>query len=379
MIFGGPRPHPGAGVPITSAKAWTRAVAMDSQSPITVAITRFEDLLALGLQAALAPDPSMSVVAQDIVPERIAVMLRAHRPQVLIVDLAALRDPVQVRRLQGRASRHAPRPDRGAPLGRRVRPAARLRRQRVPGPRRPGAATCDTPCTSGRVACKELQLMPIDARDTPVPGVPSDRARGRGAPAPAQGQVQCADRPRHFRSAWRPCARTPATSTASSACPRVGALALPGSDRRAAGGARRALPAATCPASSRHAVPGTTDLATRREDYRPTVSGTPAPMRRANQVMARVLAAHSHVTRRYRARCPGDCRCRAERSGPGPPSNSSKHLGAGAGGEGVRAAGVTRAERDGLLDEEVAPRRARRGRTDDRPRTAGRRGRSSRP
>ena len=73
---------------------------MDSRSPITVAITRFEDLLALGLQAALASDPSMSIVAQDIVPERIGVMLRAHRPQVLIVDLAALRDPAQVRELR---------------------------------------------------------------------------------------------------------------------------------------------------------------------------------------------------------------------------------------------------------------------------------------
>jgi DNA-binding NarL/FixJ family response regulator len=72
---------------------------MNARSPITVAIARFEDLFALGLRALLADDPSVSVVAQDIAYDRISVVLRAHRPQVLILDPAGLRDLAQVRDL----------------------------------------------------------------------------------------------------------------------------------------------------------------------------------------------------------------------------------------------------------------------------------------
>jgi len=72
---------------------------MDKRSPITVVLARFEDLLALGLGALLADDPSLSVVAQDIEHERISVVLRAHRPRVLILDVGALRDLAEVREL----------------------------------------------------------------------------------------------------------------------------------------------------------------------------------------------------------------------------------------------------------------------------------------
>ena len=72
---------------------------MPVRAPITVAISRFEDLLALGLRALLADDPSVCVVAQDIVHDRIGVLLRAHRPRVLILDVGALRSPAEVREL----------------------------------------------------------------------------------------------------------------------------------------------------------------------------------------------------------------------------------------------------------------------------------------
>ena len=72
---------------------------MDAHSPITVAITRFPDLLALGLRAALADDPSVSVVAHDIELSRIGVVLQAHRPGVLIVDADELIDLGMVRDL----------------------------------------------------------------------------------------------------------------------------------------------------------------------------------------------------------------------------------------------------------------------------------------
>ena len=72
---------------------------MDTPSPITVAIARFEDLLALGLRAVLADDPNLSVIAQDIEYDRIPVMLQAHRPDVLILDVDAIIDIAIVREL----------------------------------------------------------------------------------------------------------------------------------------------------------------------------------------------------------------------------------------------------------------------------------------
>jgi DNA-binding NarL/FixJ family response regulator len=139
---------------------------MDSRAPITVAITRFEDLLALGLQAALASDPSMSVVATDIVPERIAVLLRAHKPQVLILDLAGLRDPAQIRELR---NEH--------PATHLVLIGERLSGVESAQLLAFGASAClgrDTQARDLRHAVHlgsrglQLQLMPIDPLQTPV-------------------------------------------------------------------------------------------------------------------------------------------------------------------------------------------------------------------
>jgi len=72
---------------------------MPERSPITVATARFDDLFALGLEALLADDPAVSIVAQDIAYQRLSVILRVHRPNVLILDARALRDLAQVREL----------------------------------------------------------------------------------------------------------------------------------------------------------------------------------------------------------------------------------------------------------------------------------------
>lgn len=73
-------------------RAGPAPILMDAHSPITVAITHFEDLLALGIEAALEPDASISIVTRDIGSARIASMLRAHRPRILVADVRALRD-----------------------------------------------------------------------------------------------------------------------------------------------------------------------------------------------------------------------------------------------------------------------------------------------
>ena len=72
---------------------------MDAHPPTTVAIAQFSDLLGLGLRAALADDPSVSVVANDIEYSRIGVVLQAHRPDVLILDVDQVVDLAMVREL----------------------------------------------------------------------------------------------------------------------------------------------------------------------------------------------------------------------------------------------------------------------------------------
>jgi DNA-binding NarL/FixJ family response regulator len=72
---------------------------MRPPSPITVAITRFSVLLALGLDTALEADVSIAVVARDIPAASIENTLRMQRPGVLILDVALLRDFAQVREI----------------------------------------------------------------------------------------------------------------------------------------------------------------------------------------------------------------------------------------------------------------------------------------
>jgi DNA-binding NarL/FixJ family response regulator len=58
--------------------------------PITVVLSRFEDLLAEGLRELIDADRSLELVALDIEHRRIPVVLRAHHPDVAILDLGAL-------------------------------------------------------------------------------------------------------------------------------------------------------------------------------------------------------------------------------------------------------------------------------------------------
>ena len=72
---------------------------MDARPPITVAIARFEDLLALGLRSLLADDPNVAIVVEDIAYDRIPVVLQVHAPDVLILDAGELADLATVRTL----------------------------------------------------------------------------------------------------------------------------------------------------------------------------------------------------------------------------------------------------------------------------------------
>jgi DNA-binding NarL/FixJ family response regulator len=71
---------------------------------ITVVLTRFDDLLGKGLREVIESDASLCIVAADVEHRRLPVVLRAHRPDVAILDLGALARLAEVRELSARHS-----------------------------------------------------------------------------------------------------------------------------------------------------------------------------------------------------------------------------------------------------------------------------------
>ena len=72
---------------------------MPSHTPITVVLAHFDDLFAGGLRKLIESDPSLLVVAAGVQHRRIGVVLRAHRPDVAILDIGALVKLAEVREL----------------------------------------------------------------------------------------------------------------------------------------------------------------------------------------------------------------------------------------------------------------------------------------
>jgi DNA-binding NarL/FixJ family response regulator len=72
---------------------------MPPQSPITVVLARFDDLLARGVQGLIEGDSSLALVARDVEHTRIPVVLRAHRPDVAILNVSALGKLAEIREL----------------------------------------------------------------------------------------------------------------------------------------------------------------------------------------------------------------------------------------------------------------------------------------
>jgi DNA-binding NarL/FixJ family response regulator len=72
---------------------------MSPQNPITVVLARFDDLLAGGLREVVVSDPSLAIVAADVEHRRIPVVLRAHHPDVAVLDVGALAKLAEVREL----------------------------------------------------------------------------------------------------------------------------------------------------------------------------------------------------------------------------------------------------------------------------------------
>ena len=78
--------------------------AMAESGSITVAVGRFDDLIARGLRGLIEDDARLELVAEDVAPSQLSMTLRVRKPEVAILDAAQLRSPAEVRTLSTRHS-----------------------------------------------------------------------------------------------------------------------------------------------------------------------------------------------------------------------------------------------------------------------------------
>ena len=184
----------------------------------TVLGSKFEDLVAIGLRVLISEDPNLELVAEGVAMESVEAEIERHGPDVVLLNFGSLGSPGQ----------RAPAPP-GPPDTRIVVLA-----------NRPTAAECNQMLSFGATAClsketeardivnalhlasRGMHLLPRSAAAggllrAGVQGVrAADAARGRGA-RDARRTAPPTPRSRtSSRSGSRPCARTRATSTASS-------------------------------------------------------------------------------------------------------------------------------------------------------------------
>ena len=168
----------------------------------------------------LTDDPNVSIVVDDIAYDRIPVVLQAHDPDVLILDVGALDDLATVRALSVDHPGHAPRAARPRPVDRGVRAAARLRRERLPRQGHAGARRAQRdPPRRARAAGHAPRQPPRGRR--PRRPFAAHAPRGRRAASPPPGPLERAASRSSCRSASRRCGATPAASIASSASPHA--------------------------------------------------------------------------------------------------------------------------------------------------------------
>ncbi|MCW3008781.1 MAG: transcriptional regulator, LuxR family [Solirubrobacterales bacterium] len=67
--------------------------------PATVALARFEDLIARGLTALIDDDPNLELVAADLDAERLRATLRRQVPDVALLNYGSLITPFEVHEL----------------------------------------------------------------------------------------------------------------------------------------------------------------------------------------------------------------------------------------------------------------------------------------
>ena len=72
---------------------------MIERAPVTVAVARFEDIVARGLQALIDEDPNVRMVASGVPHDELELMLAMHTPQVAILNFGSLATATELRDL----------------------------------------------------------------------------------------------------------------------------------------------------------------------------------------------------------------------------------------------------------------------------------------
>jgi DNA-binding NarL/FixJ family response regulator len=72
---------------------------VDARGPITILISRFEDLVSAGLCSLIGADIHLRIVAADVDADRLEPIIAEHAPRVAILNFGLLRAPADLRRL----------------------------------------------------------------------------------------------------------------------------------------------------------------------------------------------------------------------------------------------------------------------------------------
>jgi DNA-binding NarL/FixJ family response regulator len=72
---------------------------MASQTPVSVVLSSFEDIVSLGLQTLIDEDPNLQLLASGVAPDELTTSLGTHHPRVAILNYGSLTSPTQLRDL----------------------------------------------------------------------------------------------------------------------------------------------------------------------------------------------------------------------------------------------------------------------------------------
>ena len=65
-------------------------------SPVTVVVGKFEDLIAIGLAQLISEDPNLELLADGVPTSRIEAAINPHQPDVAVLNFGSLASPAQV-------------------------------------------------------------------------------------------------------------------------------------------------------------------------------------------------------------------------------------------------------------------------------------------
>ena len=66
------------------------------RSPVTVVVTRFEDLVSIGLVQVISDDQNLRLVADGIPPADLDAAIERHAPAVAVLNFGSLKSPAEV-------------------------------------------------------------------------------------------------------------------------------------------------------------------------------------------------------------------------------------------------------------------------------------------